>query len=56
MVTESNMRKPLRLLIVEDSEPDTLLLVRELYRGGYEPVCKRVCTKSEMSEALLGKP
>ena len=26
----------LRVLIVEDSEDDTLLLVRELRRGGYD--------------------
>src|SRR5215204_5212397 len=34
--------KPLRVLIVDDSENDALLLVRELKRGGYEPVYERV--------------
>ena len=31
----------LRVLIVEDSEQDTLLLVRMLRHGGYEPVVER---------------
>ncbi len=32
------MTTPLHILIVEDSEDDTLLLLRELRSGGYEPV------------------
>jgi len=44
--------KPLRVLIVEDSENDALLLVRELKRGGYEPVYKRVYMPEAMEEAL----
>ncbi len=31
------MPTPLRVLIVEDSEDDALLLMRELRRGGYDP-------------------
>ena len=31
------MSIPLRVLIVEDSEDDMALLVRELRRGGYDP-------------------
>jgi len=31
------MSVPIRVLLVEDSEEDALLLVRELKRGGYEP-------------------
>ncbi len=46
------MSKPLRLLIVEDSEDDTLLLLRELLRGGYEPVFERVETPESMKSAL----
>ncbi|QIN82082.1 PAS domain S-box protein [Rubrobacter tropicus] len=42
----------LRTLIVEDSEDDALLLLRELRRGGYEPVHERVETPEEMREAL----
>jgi PAS domain S-box-containing protein len=43
---------PLRVLIVEDSEDDALLLVRELRRGGYEPVHERVETPEVMRDAL----
>jgi len=38
------MPTPLRVLIVEDSEDDALLLVRELKRGGYETTFERVDT------------
>ncbi len=43
---------PVRVLIVEDSEDDALLLVRELRRSGYEPTFRRVDTLSEMRDAL----
>jgi two-component system, NarL family, sensor histidine kinase UhpB len=46
------MGTPLRVLLVEDSENDALLLLRELKRGGYEPLSKRVDTAREMEEAL----
>ena len=36
------MHPPLRLLIVEDSEDDALLIVHELKRAGYEPIYERV--------------
>ncbi|SPF38247.1 putative Histidine kinase [Syntrophobacter sp. SbD1] len=42
----------LRVLIVEDSEDDALLLLRELRRGGYEPVYERVETRESMKKAL----
>lgn len=42
----------LKVLVVEDSENDTLLLVRELRRGGYEPDYRRVETAEEMTTAL----
>src|ERR671913_384912 len=42
----------LRVLLVEDSENDAMLLLRELRRGGYEPLSQRVCTPEEMAEAL----
>lgn len=32
------MSNPLNILIVEDSDDDTLLLLRQLRRGGYEPL------------------
>ncbi len=48
----SELRKPLRVLVVEDSEDDALMLLRELRRIGYEPQWKRVETREEMEEAL----
>ena len=46
------MGAPLRVLLVEDSEDDALLLQRELRRGGYEPACERVDTAEDMEAAL----
>ncbi len=46
------MSKPLRVLIVEDSEDDSLLLLRELGNGEYDPVWERVDTAGAMSVAL----
>jgi PAS domain S-box-containing protein len=46
------MKAPLRVLIVEDSEDDTLLLLRELGQGGLGAVHERVETAQEMSAAL----
>src|ERR687898_755607 len=42
----------LRVLLVEDSENDAMLLLRELRRGGYEPHSQRVCTPEDMEKAL----
>ncbi len=44
----------MRLLIVEDSEDDTMLVVRELRRGGYAPEHERVETSAAMRAALAG--
>ena len=44
--------RPLRVLIVEDSENDALLLVRQLKRGGYEPSFSRVETADTMRATL----
>jgi diguanylate cyclase (GGDEF)-like protein len=46
------MPKPLRVLLVEDSENDALLLLRVLRRGGFEPQFERVETPDAMSAAL----
>src|SRR5208337_847707 len=46
------MGKPLHILIVEDSEDDELRLLRELRRGGYDPVSERVETPEAMKAAL----
>src|SRR2546429_377526 len=46
------MSKPLRVLIVEDSENDALLLVRKLERSGFELTWKRVETTESLRTAL----
>ena len=46
------MNSQLRMLIVEDSENDLLLLLRELRRGGYVLDYVRVETAGEMQAAL----
>jgi two-component system cell cycle sensor histidine kinase/response regulator CckA len=46
------MGTPLRLLIVEDSEDDAALLIRELRRGGYDVAHERVDTATALSSAL----
>jgi two-component system, cell cycle sensor histidine kinase and response regulator CckA len=46
------MNRPLKLLIVEDSEDDALLVVRELRRGGYAPEFDIVETAEAMRTAL----
>ena len=45
----------LRVLMVEDSEDDALLIIRELKKGGYNPVCERVETAAAMKKALKDK-
>jgi two-component system, LuxR family, sensor kinase FixL len=49
------MSKSLRVLIVEDSEADTLLLLRHLRQGGFEPSYRRVETASAMQAALTAQ-
>jgi two-component system phosphate regulon sensor histidine kinase PhoR len=46
------MPTPLRVLIIEDSENDALLLIRELRRGGFDPTFTRVDTPQAMRLAL----
>ncbi|HZR45228.1 MAG TPA: diguanylate cyclase, partial [Candidatus Manganitrophaceae bacterium] len=46
------MEKPLRILIVEDSEDDFLLLLRRVEHAGYDPVAERVETAADMAAAL----
>jgi two-component system sensor histidine kinase UhpB len=48
------MDMPLKVLLVEDSEDDALLLVRMLRRGGYDPAWERVDTAADMEAALDG--
>ena len=50
------MSKPLRVLIIEDSENDALLLVRKLRReGGYEPYHNRADSLEGFNKALNGQ-
>lgn len=55
--TESKIGNPrfLRVLMVEDSEDDVLLILRELKKDGYAPEYERVETPGEMTNALSGK-
>jgi len=46
------MNKSIRVLIVEDSEDDALLIVRQLKKGGYNPTYNQVDTAEAMSEAF----
>ncbi len=50
------MSTPLRILIVEDSEDDALLLVRHIQRGGYEVTYERVEDTASMNTALDYRP
>ena len=49
---ESDRPQQLRVLVVEDSEPDAQLLMLQLRRGGYRPASRRVQTAEEMERAL----
>ncbi len=46
------MSKPLRVLLVEDSQDDAELIERHLRKGGYEPVLVRVEDAASMRAAL----
>lgn len=49
------MSEPLRALIVEDSEDDARLVLRELRRAGYEPIFERVESADAMRAALAAR-
>jgi len=46
------MKRTLRILILEDSEEDTLFIVRRLERGGSTPIWKRVDTLKSLCAAV----
>ncbi len=50
-----NDSQHIRVLIIEDSEDDVLLIERELKRGGYNPVYERIETAAAMKKALQEK-
>jgi len=50
------MATPLKVLMVEDSEDDALLLIRTLRKSGYEPATQQVQTADDMTFALLSRP
>lgn len=52
MAAENAMGTSLRVLCVEDCEDDAALIERQLSRGGYRPLVKRVDSPGAMNEAL----
>jgi two-component system cell cycle sensor histidine kinase/response regulator CckA len=46
------MPAPLRVVVIEDSDDDTLLLLRELRRGGYDLTWERVENAAALQDAL----
>src|SRR5207249_4645272 len=46
------MTTPLRVLLIEDSEDDAALVVRELSRAGYDIVPERIDTAETLAAAL----
>lgn len=52
---EVGTTKTLRVLIVDDSENDAIVLLRALRKAGYHPIYERVWTASAMKAALQGQ-
>jgi DNA-binding NtrC family response regulator len=48
--------RPLQVLVIEDSEDDSIMLEIELQRAGYEPACQRVETEDALQAALDRQP
>jgi signal transduction histidine kinase len=48
----TKLQRPLRVLLVEDSEADALLLLRALQRAGFDPTHQRVDSGRDMDLAL----
>jgi len=51
-MSSKDPQKPLRLLVVEDSDDDYEILLREVRRGGYALTSERVGTAEELEAAL----
>ncbi len=52
LTPDSQMKIPLKVLIIEDSEEDVILLLRQLQKGGYDPVWRQIETSEAMLKAL----
>ncbi|HUE99852.1 MAG TPA: response regulator, partial [Anaerolineales bacterium] len=50
------MKPVLRILIVEDSDDDAQLMIREFQRSGYAADYERVETKADMETMLARRP
>jgi PAS domain S-box-containing protein len=48
----NELNKPLRLLVVEDSDDDYEILVREIRRGGYDVTSERVSNAIDLAAAV----
>src|SRR5208337_88463 len=48
-------QQSLQVLMIDDSENDVLLIIRQLKKGGYNPVYERVETAAAMKKALKEK-
>ena len=55
MSSSNEPNKPLRMLVVEDSDDDFEILLREVRRGGYALTSERVVNAAEL-DAALDKP
>src|SRR6266576_3992467 len=48
-------RRPIRVLLVEDSQVDALLLTHALERGNFDPACERIDSREAMETCLEKK-
>lgn len=56
LTPSAEQRRRLRVLVVEDYEPDALLLRRHLNRAGYDTEMRRIETREQMDDALRNGP
>src|SRR5450759_5367515 len=49
---QTRVNKPVKVLIIEDSEDDAKLALLALRRGGFDPTSRRVQTAAELETAL----
>ncbi len=55
-VSKFDKQQTLHVLILDDSEDDAMLIVRELRKGGYKPVYDRIESATALQKALQEKP